>query len=268
MTDQPFIPVGALGEGFSHDPHVLPASNELAGTSLRLRLPSGTSELRIEQDGTATWSDAKSVPVRVTSLRSGFFLVDGVIPGDAGQRFTSLTFALDVEGGQVTVVRGWLPDAATAAESAFTRVQRGVDPTGVEVTFEHGTVGGDDGGEPEHAPSSELIGLRNRYTYSPREQYEHIYLSDRLYTWHCLDGVERGLADTDRCHTIGLRDRLYLFVWREKIVPTLGLILIDLDQMRTDGKIFGNDQFDLNGVVNFPVGALTEILNVTRYSEE
>lgn len=265
MTEQQFIPVGALGEGFSHEPHVAPASTELAGATLRLQLPSGSSELRIDADGTAAWADSKSFAVRVTSLRPGFFLVDGVVPGDGGRRPMSLTFALDVEAGQVTMVRGWLPDSATAAESAFTRVQRGDDPTGVEVAFEHGTIGEDGGGEPTHVPSSELVGLRNRYTYSPREVYEHIYLSQNLYTWHCLEGVERSLADTDRCQTIKLRDKLYLFVWREKIVPTFGLILIDLDQLRTDGKIFGNDQFDSNSFVNFPVGALTEIINVTRH---
>ena len=80
------------------------------------------------------------------------------------------------------------------------------------------------------------------YTYSPTERYEHIYLNEEFYTWHCLLGSEKGLADTDRCHYLKLGDDLYLFVWREKIVPTLGAVVVDFQAMRTMGKIFGHAQ--------------------------
>ncbi|SUB70463.1 Molybdenum cofactor biosynthesis protein F [Pluralibacter gergoviae] len=53
-------------------------------------------------------------------------------------------------------------------------------------------------------------------------------------------------------------------MWREKIVPTLGVILIDLQQMRTDGKIMGYQESDFSTLSNFPVGATAEIINVTR----
>ena len=65
------------------------------------------------------------------------------------------------------------------------------------------------------------------YTYSPTERYEHIYLNEDFYTWQCLMGSEKGLADTDRCHYLKLGEQLYLFVWREKIVPTLGAVVAD-----------------------------------------
>nr|WP_244960558.1 MoaF C-terminal domain-containing protein [Pseudoclavibacter chungangensis] len=84
------------------------------------------------------------------------------------------------------------------------------------------------------------------------------------YTWHCRAGVEHGLADTDACSSYRIREGLVLFVWREKIVPTLGLLLIDLEQLRTDGKILGQADLDLQGAVNFPVGSRFEILNVTE----
>ncbi|MGL4858174.1 MAG: MoaF C-terminal domain-containing protein, partial [Enterobacteriaceae bacterium] len=116
-----------------------------------------------------------------------------------------------------------------------------------------------------HQFTRELIGMRNLYTYSPTERYEHIYLNEQFYTWHCLEGVEKGLADTDRCHYIKLAEKLYLFVWQEKIIPTLGIVLIDLENMRTDGKIVGYQDDDFDQLRNFPVGAHAWILNNTHY---
>ena len=106
-----------------------------------------------------------------------------------------------------------------------------------------------------------MVGKRVEYTYSPTECYEHIYLNERFYTWHCLLGSEKGLADTDRCHYYKLADRLYLFVWREKIVPTLGSVVVDLEALRTTGKIFGYQGEGPGGLSNFPVGARARVLN-------
>ena len=117
-------------------------------------------------------------------------------------------------------------------------------------------------GTPRHRPTTDLIGRRVEYTYSSTERYEHIYLNEDFYTWHCLMGSEKGLADTDRCHYLKLGDELYLFVWREKIIPTLGAVVADFSAMRTMGKIFGHAQ-DGSGVVDFPVGARARLLNVT-----
>lgn len=250
-TPASFIPVGALGDGFAPDANVLGPVTDLDGASFELDL--GEPMTLILADGVARWGEDVEAPVRVTSLRSGVYLVDGV----AGA--TSTTFVLDADAGLVTLVEGELPTDAVRAESAYARVRRGDDPTGVTARIRHGRVTGMSA--PLHAPITELVGFRNRYTYSPNEAYEHIYLTPDLYTWHCLNGVEKGLADTDRCHHVGIRDGLTLFVWREKIVPTLGLILIDMSAPRTDGKIFGNDGFDTTSTVNFPVGARAEVLD-------
>lgn len=252
--NESFIPVGALGEGFAPAADLLGETADLSGRTLTLNLDasSAPTTLRIAER-TASWGDHTDVPVRVTSIRSGVYMIDGVADG------VSTTFVADVETGAVTLVEGRLPGAEARAESAYTRVRRGDEPTGVTARIVHGGIGGPPAAR--HAPTTALVGLRNRYTYSPSEVYEHVYLTPDLYTWHCLQGVEQGLADTDRCHHIAVRDRLTLFVWREKIVPTLGLLLIDLDRMRTDGKIFGNEGFDPGSVVNFPVGARAEILS-------
>ena len=250
-----FIPVGALGEGFAPDSNALEPTDDLSGARFALDLD-GPRELAIG-DNVASWGAHRDVPVRVTSIRDGLYLVDGV----AGE--VSTTFVLDTDAGLVTLVEGALPGPEARAESAYNRVRRGADPTGVTALIAHGAFRGSS--TARHGPTDELVGLRNRYTYSPNEVYEHIYLSAERYTWHCLSGVEQGLADTDRCHHIAIREQLTLFVWREKIVPTLGLILVDLDGLRTDGKIFGNDGFDTCSLVNFPAGARAEIVNRTAH---
>ena len=109
--------------------------------------------------------------------------------------------------------------------------------------------------------------IRDRYRYSPSEVYEHIYLNERFYTWQCLKGVEQGLCDTDRCDTYKIADQLYLFVWREKIIPTLGLVLIDLQQHRSDGKIFGYAEASFDEFSNFPVSSYCQVLNSTDYPD-
>ena len=53
-------------------------------------------------------------------------------------------------------------------------------------------------------------------------------------------------------------------MWREKIVPTLGAVLVDLEQMKTTGKIFGYSGFDFGTVMNFPVGARASLVSGER----
>ena len=80
--------------------------------------------------------------------------------------------------------------------------------------------------------------------------------------------MEKGLADVDRCHYVKVAEQLYLFVWREKIIPTLGVVMIDLQGMRTDGKILGYQGSDFSALSNFAVGAHAQVLNTTRHPRD
>ena len=51
----------------------------------------------------------------------------------------------------------------------------------------------------------------------------------------------------------------------EKVVPTLGVVLIDLAQRKTDGKIFGYQGGDFGTLSNFPIGAHAQVLNETAH---
>ncbi|WP_027797638.1 MoaF C-terminal domain-containing protein [Paraburkholderia acidipaludis] len=277
MSSQPvFIPVGALADGFAPESNILAPVNDLSGRTLELAFSDGTrSTLAFAADGTlradagtSTRTATGPQPGRVTSVRDGIYFIDYVGGGD-GTRPSTTSIVVDVRQGLCTSVTGGLPTESEARLDAFTRVERGLPLTGVAVQIRHGRIvqEGADASAALHAPTTELIGMRNLYTYSPTERYEHIYLNENFYTWQCLAGVEAGLADVDRCYMIGIANKLTLFVWCEKIVPTLGVVMIDLERMKTDGKIFGYQGSNFGALSNFPVGAFAQILNVTRYPE-
>ncbi|NPT55825.1 MoaF C-terminal domain-containing protein [Paraburkholderia elongata] len=269
MTSQPvFIQVGALADGFAPDSHILPPVDDLTGRTLQLEFADGSAETLTFDSAGVLRKASGQFECRVTSVRDGIYFVDYIGGGD-GSRPAATSYVLDVKQGLCTVVVGTLPNESEARTDAFTRVERGLELTGVQVQFRHGRImqqGAQAGAEAAlHHPTRELIGMRNLYTYSATEQYEHVYLNDNFYAWQCLSGVEAGLADVDRCHYIAIAKDLYLFVWREKIIPTLGVVMIDLERKKTDGKIFGYQGNQFDTLSNFPVGALAQVLNVTRH---
>jgi hypothetical protein len=273
MESQPvFIQVGALADGFAPDSHILPAVGDLAGRTLQLNFPDQSriehvfetgQDLKWRVHGGSEDGQSGVASYRATSVREGIYFVDFI---KQEQRATSVSLVLDLKRGQFTAVIGTLPSEAETHLDAFSRVGQGLELTAVKAAFAHGTIDRPlHAGEPLHHVTDELIGLRNLYTYSPTECYEHIYLNDNFYAWQCLDGVEKGLADADRCHYFKIEEQLYLFVWREKIIPTLGVILIDLARMKTDGKILGYRGDDFAELSNFPVGAKAQVLNRTEH---
>lgn len=269
MTDIAWIPVGELGESFRHESHALPPTDDLAGRTLHLNFEDGRrGECRFDAGGGLLWSGmhAPAAVSRIetclaTRIRDGVYFVD-FIHGDT--QVTSTSLVLDMTHGACTMVSGTLPTRAAASHSLLARAARGMELTPVHTQFAHAAIDAPfDSGTPRHPTTLDLIDARIEYTYSPTERYEHIYLNESFYTWHCLQGSERGLADTDRCHYYSIGPQLYLFVWREKIVPTLGVILIDLQRLKTTGKVFGYRGHDFGPVANFAVGAKARLLNVT-----
>ena len=87
-------------------------------------------------------------------------------------------------------------------------------------------------------PTDDLIGKHVLYCYTSRDAYEHIYLNQGTFTWHCLSGTEKGLADTEPCKMLKLADKLYLLFWSEKVMPVESVVVVDLDKMRSTGRFF------------------------------
>jgi len=266
MQNTEWITVGALADGFAAAAFLLPDA-ELAGQILTLHFANGwTIEHRFDKES-VHWQMADnhshgSAPYRATSIRPDVYFVDFLKTED-GQHY-SVSLVLDMQARAFTAVLGQLPHAQALESSLYTRARASLPLTQVSAEFLHGSINTPwhEGACP-HTATRELLGLRNRYRYSPTEVYEHIYLNENFYTWHCLQGVEQGLAETDLCHYWKITEQLYLFVWREKIIPTLGVVLIDLAQHRSDGKICGwkDDQF--GELTNFRMASHCETVNQT-----
>lgn len=259
-----WISVGELAEAFSPDSHTPAPTPALAGSTHTLRFEDGqAAEYRFLSGSRLAWSEAGEkrgeADYFALTPRDGIFFVD-FVAGDAPPAAVSLV--LDLRRGIATRLVARLPRSADAGESLMARIARGDELTAVTAEFTSAAIDTPfTAATPRHEPTAELIGRRVEYTYSATERYEHIYLNEHFYTWHCLLGSEKGLADTDRCHYLKLGDDLYLFVWREKIVPTLGAVIVDFQAMRTMGKIFGHAA--PAGVVDFPVGARAFVVNIT-----
>lgn len=262
-----WIPVGALGEAFMPDNNSLPAIDDLIGKSLTLNFENGwtirhdfssASRLhwaRIEGDRVV---EENHEHYMATRPRNGIYFVDMI---KSGERATSVSLVLDTAKQSFIAVIGQLPPAEESLIPLIRRIEQGKDLPAVSTTFLRGTIDRPFEATADlPAVTGELVGKRVEYTYSPFEKYEHIYLNERRYTWHCLDGSEKGLADTDACDHYRIGDRLYLFVWREKVIPTLGIIMVDLEAMKTTGKIMGYEANDFGAIRNFDVGARVRVL--------
>jgi len=271
MSNSEWITVGALADGFAPEAFLLPDA-DLAGQTLTLNFSNGWSiPHRFEKEqlhwNAADGSSSGSAAYRATSIRPGIYFVDFLKTED-GQEW-SISLVLDTNTSAFTAVLGCLPNAdAVKQNNLYTRARVGQQLTLVDAQFIHGSIDQpwQEGACP-HAVTDELIGLRNRYRYSPTEAYEHVYLNQNFYTWQCLKGVEKGLAETDLCHYYKIADQLYLFVWREKLIPTLGVVMIDLAGHRSDGKICGYADDSFSKLSNFRMASHCDVLNRTDYGE-
>ncbi|MFD4196858.1 MoaF C-terminal domain-containing protein [Amycolatopsis thermoflava] len=152
-----------------------------------------------------------------------------------------VTFALDLTAGQATGAVGELglgPEPHLAVQTWFQGQVAGSGATRAGA----------------HPHTEELIGRRVRYAYSGDDVYDHVYLNRHLFTWFCVSGAEAGLGDTDRCTHWKLRDQTYLFSWLEKNLGVEGMVVVDLEALRTVGIQFGLDQ-RTGDLVNITMGA-------------
>lgn len=264
-----WIPVGALGDAFLPENNCLPPISDLAGRSFNLYFEDGwIIEHRFIDGDSLSWrliegeSDSRQGDERyvATRLREDIYFVDFI---KCGERATTVSLVMDLRRNVFIAVIGELPVAEESLTPFITRIAQDKELTSVNAVFRRGTINSPLTGDvvlPE--VTRDLLGKRVEYRYSRLENYEHIYLNDRYYTWRCIEGSEKGLTDTDACHYYKIDDNLYLFVWREKIVPTLGVIMVDLDAMKTTGKIAGYEANDFGRVRNFTVGARVRIISV------
>jgi hypothetical protein len=202
---------------------------------------------------------------RATCLRDGYYLVDFVKRHKPTQ---TVTLLIDLIQNIATMVSATMPTREETFKPLFQRVLDQELLTPVRAIIHHGAIDRPFSDQtPRHQLTEELIGKRVHYQYGPKDSYEHIYLSREFYTWNCIQGPERGLSDTDYCQYYKVANDLYLFVWLEKVIPTVGMVLIDFMRGKTSGKIFGYQGDDFGETSNTPVGAFLTLKNMTRYDD-
>lgn len=265
-TASSWVPVGVLAQQGAKS-NKLPPTADFAGRALALCFENGwTLEYNFRTAHDLSWREASRGKKRrwtqeeysATKVRSGIYFLDYVKHLESA---TSVSLVLNLNTRIFMAVIGKLPTKEESKQSLLDRARASRELTSVLASFLSGSINKPFGNNtPRFRKTGELLGKRVEYSYSPADLYEHLYLNEQFYTWHCVNGAERGLADTDLCHYFKIADRLYLFVWREKVIPTLGVLVEDFHQMRTSGKLLGYRANDFGKLSNFMVGAKARML--------
>lgn len=266
------ITVGELSVGFSEN--ALKPNYDLVGRTVTLYMEDDTPIKHVIKDKQVLYWEVLGGPGKgeighaeylVTKPRKGIYFLDFIVFDGTSK---SVSIVLDFNKGIATGIEGRLPDEEAIKIPIWVRGQKKMRLTGIDINVWHARID-----KPmtrrtkRHKQTSELIGKRVQYNYSDREAYEHIYLNKHLFTWHCIAGNEKGQSDTEHAVYYKIAKNLYLFSWQEKIVPTLGVVIVNLDPkiMKTTGKIFGYESTDIGKIINFPVGAYAKILSNTEF---
>lgn len=248
--------VAVMLDGFGEQ--TLPASPALAATTVTLLGEDGRSfTMAFRDDSSLTWTigtaagDQESVEATYKAIeaRPGIFIIDFV--HGASQQMRDVTVVLNQDSGAATVAVSALheKDGAVKGSTEFTHARL----EGTEAAF--------------HQRSAGLVGKRIYYRYSDVEAYEHIYLTPGTFVWHCLHGGEKGLADVDRTLAFEVAEDLYLFFWTERVMTVESVLLVDLREERSVGRMFGWDDPSEEPLV-LPFNSRLTVMNTTEYPQD
>jgi MoaF C-terminal domain/MoaF N-terminal domain len=253
-----WLPLDGLAPGF--DANKAPLTADLAGRTVTLVDDRGTRIVHRFGESRVEWEyvPGEGDPIPPTTGADDYeaFLVDdGLYFAQFHHEYDpneAVSLVIDLTNGRalsvIQAIGGGFP-GNTAVKQLFvpSRLEE-VEATG-----------------PEPAPTTSLIGRRVMWVYSSEHAYEHVYLSPDWYTWQCLAGPEKGLADTDENSVWQVRPGIYVFAWREKVIPCASVTIADhRDQrnIRSHGVLFGLDE---SGEVptHFTFGAFGRLLSNT-----
>lgn len=263
VHSQDFVPqedwpvVSAMLNGFG-DPS-LPASSALVGQTIDIRYDNGwTIRHEFSSDHQLTWTivhgegegEAGSHQYRAVEARPGIQVID-FLKGE-GVETHDVTLIVNLDDGRVT----------TADSSIY------LNPGGGRTTtqFLSGRIAGTGEIEPRRRTEA-LVGKRIYYRYSATERYEHIYLNNGTFVWHCIDGAERGLADADKTRTFELAEDLYILFWTESVMAVESFLVVDLANTRSIGRMFCWEN-ESSAVVHIPFDSKFTVLNETTYPND
>lgn len=200
---------------------------------------------------------SQPVDCEVFIVRPEVYFIDFV---EAHNPNASQSFVLDISRRRVVQIDVVAPAAGVPAGLLDRIAQRG-SWSAVDLHIHQGQW--HEAGKASAAAcerTNALVGQHLRYHYSDTHIYDHIYLSERYYSWFCHRGPDAGLGDLEECQMFALAPDLYLVCWTEKLIPCVGVTVEDLQAMRSIGKIFGADAY--TGVAaNRTVGAAMSLVS-------
>lgn len=234
----------------------LPASDLLAGRELRIILDDNSivtcTFTATEVEYAVTLQNGESAVAvtvavyRAVEVRASLIFVDFVL--GAGPQANNVSLLIDLASHQVTHCESFFVDRDGALRMK-TRIRHGAIEGAQLIPRER---------------SSELVGKRIYYRYSPDEHYEHVYLNSGTFVWHCVRGGEVGLADADPVHVFAIEDGLVLLHWSETVMPVESIVAIDLENLRSIGRMFCWDGPTLQPV-RIPFDSHFEVLSEIKY---
>jgi len=249
-----WLPLDGLAPGF--DANKAPTVQDLAGQRFSVHSDGGSMTFSFD-DEAVQWSAAGHAG---TSTYEAFAVAEDLYyaqwQSDLAPEL-AVSLVLDLTHGRALYI-GALLGRATPSSVA------------VSHDFRPGTFDGYQATGPDIAESTGLIGRRVEWVYSGSHAYEHIYLSPTWYTWQCLAGPERGLADTDSNTVFEVRPGIFVFTWREKVIPCGSVTVADHrdpHSIRSHGSLFGWDEAG-TAPVHFTFGAYGRLISMTRHSPE
>ena len=225
----------------NHDADRPPRTNALAGRAVSLRFSDGETAEVIFRDADRLTGRIASEDIDVAydgyEVRDDCYFINW--RAQTSDRRTRSLF-LDLLHERALLVEGRIPTPDANRIDTLTRIADRKSQSVVYVVYRAALIG--DGAEAI-GRTAELVGKCLRYRYSDTHLYDHIYHSERYYSWFCHNGPDRGLGDFEECDYFKLRDELYLICWREKLLPCLAVMVEDHQAMRSMGRIIGGDAY-------------------------
>ncbi|WDD95789.1 molybdenum cofactor biosynthesis F family protein [Burkholderia sp. FERM BP-3421] len=234
------------------DANRLPPTQALVGRAFTFALPDGDFHARFIDGHALAWrrGDASDTDwYEAIEVAASTYFVDITF---RGRPHDALTLVFSTASARVLAVLSTIRSREVAG--AAPRVAQ---------TFLAGTLAGQPAQGAAPAETRDLIGVRTLNVYSPNHTYEHTYLSSTRYCWQCLVGEQRGHGDVDLATTWKFADDLYLFTFREFLIPVASVFVFNFQAGRSTGKFLG--ETGDGAIANNPAGSFIHKLSHTVY---
>ncbi|OMW48250.1 molybdenum cofactor biosynthesis protein F [Burkholderia pseudomallei] len=247
------------------DTNRLPATDALVGRALTFELPGGAFAANFVDGQTLSWRRGETGGTdwyEAIEVAPDTFFVDVTFKSRPAEALT-LVFNTATRRALGILSRIRSRDEAGAAPRVAQDFLVGTIAGGQADAGVSGILG-IAGAEP--AETRDLIGTRTLNVYSPNHTYEHTYLSSTRYCWQCLVGEQRGHGDVDLATTYKFADDLYVFTFREFLIPVASVFVFNFAAGRSTGKFLGETG---NGAIaNRPAGSFIRKLSQAVYPDD